>query len=76
MSLSIYKPQVKSTCGVHDKVKVRTTEIGYEVAECIKLAQDRMQLWLHINMIKKVLSMYDRASFNQVNNRTNRCNNN
>jgi hypothetical protein len=24
----------------------------------------------------QVLSMYDRASFNQVNNRTNRCNNN
>jgi hypothetical protein len=23
-----------------------------------------------------ILSMYDRASFNQVNNRTNRCNNN
>jgi hypothetical protein len=24
----------------------------------------------------EVLKMYDRASFNQVNNRTNRCNNN
>jgi hypothetical protein len=29
-----------------------------------------------INAESEVLSMYDHASFNQVNNRTNRCNNN
>jgi hypothetical protein len=28
------------------------------------------------NEYEEILSMYDRASFNQVNNRTNRCNNN
>jgi hypothetical protein len=39
---------------MHDKVKLGTTEIGYDVAELIQLVQDRIQLWLHINMIKKL----------------------
>jgi hypothetical protein len=43
---------------MQDKVKVGTTDIGYEVAECIQLAQDRIQLWLHINMIKRNFLSY------------------